>query len=129
MKDNSEKVYLEYSFFIPTSVWNSLYDFENDFAKFLEAKNLEGIVFNNFKGSVGFKRIVDISIKPEPALPQPPQVKNTTTPSDRLKQMAGESPNKKPEGKMRTGPLNAFPKRVISRTQFNVGKRFQTKYK
>ena len=129
MKDNTEKVYLEYSFLVPTDVWQSIYDFENSFSEFLSSKNLEGIVLNNLKGSVGFRRIVDIKKKQEPEAPQPPKTESTVTPADKLKQIAGESPNKRPEGKVRFGPINSFPQRATPKMQYKQGRRFVSRFK
>ena len=129
MKETSEVTVANYQFFFEnTGAWSSIFDFENFLGKAFESAGVEGVVVNSTKGSPANYRIVRLTDKPQPVPPQPPPTKNVS-PSIKLKEMSGEDMNKKMEGKMRVGPLNSFPKRAVPKTQFNIGKRFSTKYK
>ena len=126
MKDNTDKVYLEYCFLLPTGVWTSIFDFEGDLAKFLETKGLDATVLNNVKGSQSYKRIVDVNKKP--ILPAPVEPMSTQTPADQLKKIAGESPNVKPQqGTVKINLVKPKERLTAPQLRFIRGRRMKRK--
>lgn len=119
MKDNTDKVYLEYCFLVPTGVWTSIFDFEKDLASFFDAKGMEAVIIGGSKGSANFKRIIELVKRPTvpPGPPQAPKTTNTITPAEKLKQIAGDSPNVKPtQGSVKTAILK--PKERLTAPQY-----------
>lgn len=123
MKDNSDKVYLEYCFLVPTGVWSSIFDFEKDLSKLFDAMGMEATIIGGSKGSANFKRIVEITKKPTiPAGPvAPPPTSNNAVASQKLKEIAGDSPNVKPvQGVVKTNILK--PKERLTAPQYRFKK-------
>lgn len=127
MKDYQDVAYLEYCFIFDASgVWSNGYDFENDLAQFFESKGLEAKILNAVKGTPGNRRIVVITKQPTVPTTPPPMPKGQ--PTQILKQISGENRNVKPQGRVRTGPLNAF-KGSKPDLKVSPGKKFNTTFK
>lgn len=125
MKDNNEKVYLEYCFLLPQGVWNSIFDFESDLAKFLEAKGLEATILNNVRGSQSYKRILNLNKKP--VIPVPVEPTTTQTPAQKLKEISGASPNIKPQGVVKTNIIKPKQRFTAPQIRFLRGRKMVRK--
>ena len=129
MKDTNKVAYTEYCFFFDTTssgVWTNLFDFEKSLAKFFESFGIEATTINPVKGYPSGKKIIYLTktqiIPVTP--PQPKSANNSNIDSaQKLKAIAGESQNKKPQGKMNTSVINK-PQRVKKRLFFKEGKLF-----
>lgn len=122
MKDNNDKVYLEYCFLVPTGVWSSIFDFEKDLSKLFDSMGMEAVVIGGSKGSANFKRIVEIVKRPTiPATPPAPPT--TTNTAQKLKEIAGDSPNVKiSQGSVKTAVIKPKEKLTVPQYRFRRGR-------
>ena len=125
MKDNTDKVYLEYCFLVPTGVWSSIFDFEKDLAQFFDAKGMDATILGGSKGSANFKRIVELTKRPTVPVEAPaaPITTNNSVASQKLKEIAGESPNVKPVfGNVKTSILKPKERLTAPQARFKRGR-------
>lgn len=127
MENNVNQSFLKYNFLIDTGIWNSVYDFENWLEKALENSGAQGHILNPIKGYNGFEKVVHITKTPPPPIPTPPTTTNNSVASQKLKDIAGDSPNVKPVGKINTSVIKAPERLTVPQMRFKRGRFMQRK--